>query len=95
MGEKLEITSKVYLSLYFTDEFNKKELNDRWNNDLEIQRDMYSAFLIMNVNKDLESINRELCFEEYDNFKKLHDIEIDGLKKLKEDGHKLISSMGI
>jgi len=90
-------TQKVKASQYnhCTDEFNKKELNDRWNNDLEIQRDMYSAFLIMNVNKDLESINRELCFEEYDNFKKLHDIEVARLKKLKKNGYKLINSMGI
>lgn len=90
-------TQKVKASQYnhFNDEYNKKQLKDRWNNDIEIQRDMYSAFLIMNVNNDLESINRELCFETYDNFKILHDKEIFRLKELKKNGVKFISSMGI
>ena len=56
---------------------------------------LYSAFLIMNVNEDLESINKELCFETFENFKKLHDIEINRLKELKRNGNKLLSSMGI
>lgn len=90
-------THKVKASQYnhFTGECNKKELKDRWNNDIEIQRDLYSAFLLMNVNDDLETINREKCIETYDNFKELHDIEINRLKDLKEQGYKLISSMGI
>ena len=73
----------------------KKELKDRWNKDIEIQRDMYSAFLIMNVNENLESINKESCNKTYHNFKILHDIEIERLKELKSNGYKLISSMGI
>ena len=68
---------------------------NRWNKDINIQRDMYSAFLIMNVNENLESINKEKCNETYDNFKILHDIEIERLKELKSNGYKLISSMGI
>ena len=35
------------------------------------------------------------CIETYDNFKVLHNIEIERLKKLKASGVKLISSMGI
>ncbi|WLD26718.1 hypothetical protein CDIFMA2_05860 [Clostridioides difficile] len=62
---------------------------------MDIQRDCYSAFLIMNVNEDLKSINRELCINTYDNFKILHDKEINRLKKIKSNGYKLISSMGI
>lgn len=90
-------THKVKASQYnhFTDECSKKELRDRWNKDLNIQRDMYSAFLIQNVEEDLETVNRELCIKRYDNFKKLHDIEIERLKDLKQDGRVLISSMGI
>ena len=90
-------TYKVKASQYnhFTDEYNKKELKDRWNKDIDIQRDMYSAFLIMNVNDNLESINKEKCNETYDNFKILHDEEIERLKELKSSGYKLISSMGI
>lgn len=90
-------TYKVKASQYnhFTDEYNKKELKDRWNKDINIQRDMYSAFLIMNVNDNLESINKDKCNETYDNFKILHDEEIERLKELKSNGYKLISSMGI
>jgi hypothetical protein len=90
-------TQKVKASQYnhFTDEYNKKELKDRWNNDIEVQRDCYSAFLIMNVKNDLETIDRELCNGTYDNFKILHDKEINRLKEMKSNGYKLISSMGI
>lgn len=90
-------THKVKASQYnhFTGQYNKKELKDRWNNDINIQRDIYSAFLLMNVNEDLESINRDKCFKTYDDFKILHDKEINRLKKLKMNGYKLISSMGI
>ena len=99
--EELEIlkinTHKVKASMYnhITDKYTKKELKDRWDISTGIQRDCYSAFLIMNVSNDLEKINRELCFETYDNFKQLHDGEINRLKSLKENGIKLISSMGI
>ena len=90
-------TQKVRASQYnhFTAECSKKELKDRWNEDINIQRDCYSAFLIMNVNDDLETIDRELCFETFDNFKELHDKEIKRLNELKINRQKLISSMGI
>lgn len=91
-------TTKCKASQYnhFRDEYNKKELKDRWNEDIEIQRDCYSAFLIMNViGENLDTINRNMCLETYDNFKELHDKEIDRLKELKNNGIKLISSMGI
>ncbi|MGH4118681.1 RNA-guided endonuclease TnpB family protein [Clostridium sp.] len=99
--DELEIlkinTHKVKASMYnhFTDEYIKKELKDRWDISTGIQRDCYSAFLIMNVSNDLESINRNLCFESYDNFKQLHDREINRLRTSKENGNKLIASMGI
>lgn len=37
-----------------------KKINQRWNdfNGIKIQRDMCSAFLIMNINTDLESFNK-------------------------------------
>ncbi|NMS91709.1 hypothetical protein HGQ85_17450 [Clostridioides difficile] len=59
---------------------NKKELKDRRNNGMDIQRDCYSAFLIIDVNEDLKSINRELCINTYNNFKILHDKEIIRLR---------------
>ncbi|BAE47706.1 transposase [Clostridium botulinum C] len=91
-------TKKCKASQYnhFTNEYCKKELKDRWNEDIQIQRDMYSAFLIMNVvGKTLDKIDRDLCIETYDNFRRLHDKEIERLKELKKNGYKLISSMGI
>lgn len=89
-------TFKVKASQYnhFKDEYIEKDLSERWNefNNCKIQRDLYSSFLIMNVNDNLESINRELCIKYFDKFKELHDIEVE---RLKNSGNKLISSMGI
>ena len=79
---------------HFTGECIKKELSERWNNfgKFRIQRDLYSSFLIMNIKSNLKEIDRELCFKEFDNFKRLHDEEITRI----QNGHdKLISSMGI
>ena len=61
----------------------KKNLSKRWNiiDGKRVHRDLYSAFLIMNVNEDLETINKEKCNERYDNFIKLHDEEVDRLFK--------------
>ena len=42
-----------------------------------------------------DKVDREKCFIGFDNFKILHDEEINRLKQLKENGYKLISSMGI
>jgi hypothetical protein len=77
-------TWKVKASQYnhIEDLFVKKNLSKRWNDfgEFKIQRDLYSSFLIMNVEDNLSSINRDLCIETFDNFKKLHDIEIERLK---------------
>ena len=72
----------------------KKELSERWNyfDRVRIQRDLYSAFLIMNVKDNLKEIDRYLCVEGFDRFKELHDIEIERIKSCES---KLISSMGI
>ena len=100
-GEKLYKidTAKCKASQYnhFTGECNKKELKDRWNdfNGVKVQRDIYSAFLIMNVDNDLKGINQQKCNDRFENFKRLHDIEVNRLKELKLNGIKLISSMGI
>ena len=41
---------------HFNKTYKKKKLSQRWNdfNGIKIQRDMYSAFLIMNINNDLK-----------------------------------------
>ena len=89
-------TTKVRASQYnhLKDEYTKKKLSERWNEfkDFKIQRDLYSAFLIMNVKSNLKEIDREECNKTFDNFKKLHDKEI---KRIKNSESKIISSMGL
>ena len=58
--------------------------------DTKVQRDMYSAFLIMNVDNDLKGINQQKCNERFDSFLKLHDIEVERLT-----GYKNLSSIAI
>ncbi len=64
----------------------KKKLSQRWNviDDIKIQRDLYSAFLIQNVSDDLKSVDTDLCDKKYDKFVNLHNIEINKLKEIKE-----------
>ncbi|MCB2292620.1 transposase, partial [Clostridium algoriphilum] len=63
---------------HIENKYIKKGLSERWNDfgEFKVQRDCYSAFLIMNVKSNLKEIDRELCFKEFDNFKMLHDKEI-------------------
>lgn len=79
---------------HIEDKYIKKGLNERWNDfeNYKIQRDLYSAFLIMNVKDNLKEIDRDLCFKTFDNFKVLHDKEIE---RIKHSNDKIISSMGI
>ncbi|MBS6928852.1 MAG: hypothetical protein KH152_10245, partial [Finegoldia magna] len=64
----------------------KKRLSQRWNviDNIKIQRDLYSAFLIQNVCDDLKSVDTDLCDKKYDKFVNLHNIEINRLKETKE-----------
>jgi hypothetical protein len=73
-------------------EYKKKKLSERWNiiNDIRVQRDMYSAFLIMNTNEDLKSFNQEKIAATYENFLYLHNLEVKRLL-----GKKNLSSIAI
>jgi hypothetical protein len=70
---------------HFNGECKKKKLSQRWNyfGEIKVQRDMYSAFLIMNVNKDLKGIDQNKCNERFDNFLRLHNIEVERLTDCK------------
>ena len=57
-----------------------------------VQRDTYSAFLIMNSDAEMEHANRALCRYTYDNFLILHDQFIE---ELKSGSRELLSSFGI
>ena len=89
-------TAEVKASQYnhVDDNYVKKELSERWSmiGEDKIQRDLYSSFLIMNVNPDLSSINRKQCLENYSKFKTFHDIEIE---RLKTSTNRKLASMGI
>lgn len=72
--------------------YQKKKLSKRWMivDERRVQRDMYSAFLIMNVNEDLESFNMDKCNSRFEQFYQLHQIEVERLT-----GKKNLSSMAI
>lgn len=94
-GIKKVNTYTVKASQYnhIEDTYVKKPLSQRWNylEDETIQRDLYSAFLIMNTNDELDLVDREKCLDTFDNFKELHEKEINRLKL----ANPKISSMGI
>ena len=77
------------------DEYRKKTLGQRWNhlkNGDKIQRDLYSAFLLMNAAPTLEEPDKKLCKKTYPQFALLHDAEVERLNA-EEKPH--LSSMGI
>ncbi len=89
-------TWKIKASQYnhIEDNYQKKKLNERWNiiGKDKIQRDLYSAFLIMNVKDNLEEIDRNECRKNYKKFKENHKKEI---QKIKTSKVKSLASMGI
>ena len=91
-------TREVKASQYnhLNHQYNKKKLSQRWN-DLEygnkqirVQRDLYSAFLVMCVDDNMCEVNNKLCEQYFDGFLVLHDKEIGRLS-----GSNNISSMGV
>ena len=95
-GEKLiEINifeAKASQFNHFDKTYTKKSLAQRWNdfNGIKVQRDMYSTFLIMNIGEDLKSFDIDKCNERFENFYRLHNLEVKRLI-----GQKNLSSIGI
>lgn len=77
---------------HFDGTYNKKRLSQRWNdfNGIKVQRDLYSAFLIMNTAYDLKSFDIDKCNERFENFHRLHNLEVERLT-----GQKNLSSIAI
>ena len=77
---------------HFDGTYNKKKLSQRWNdfNEVRVQRDLYSAFLIMNTAEDLKSFDINKCNERFESFYQLHNLEVERLT-----GHKNLNSIGI
>lgn len=95
-GEKLieidTFEAKASQFNHFDGTYMKKSLSQRWNdfNGMKVQRDMYSAFLIMNISDDLKSFDIDKCNKRFENFYRLHNLEVDRLS-----GKKNLSSIAI
>ena len=77
-GKELhQVNTQIFKASQFnhvTGEYVKKELKERWNlirNDC-IQRDLYSAFLLMNSQEDLNHTDIKKCQRNYKKFKENH-----------------------
>lgn len=77
---------------HFDGTYTKKSLSQRWNDfdGVKIQRDLYSAFLIMNIADDLKSFDIDKCNDRFENFYQLHNLEVERLT-----GKKNLSSISI
>ena len=80
---------------HLSKQYEKKKLSQRRhvlaNGDV-LQRDLYSAFLLMNADSTLEKPDEALCDLNYVVFKNLHDKEIS---RLQESGDRKLSSFGV
>jgi hypothetical protein len=76
------------------DEYKKKKLHERWSRVGKhvIQRDIYSAFLLMNSDDSKKYTDKQRCMETFPLFITLHD---DCIQNLEMKNTHLPSSMGI
>ena len=97
-GKYIEVnTYKVKASQYnhLNQQYNKKKLSQRWNyfnynnENIKVQRDIYSAFLIKNV-EGLENVNNNKCNEQFEGFLVKHNREIERLRRFNN-----LSSIGV
>ena len=89
-------TAKVKASQFehFTQTYVKKKLSKRWNHfeQGDVQRDLYSAFLIMNTKDNLCEIDVERANKTWNNFFDQHEQEMERMKHLNK---KQLSSIGL
>ena len=77
-GKYHEVNTRKFKASQYdhvTDTYTRKKLTKRhhWADRDWVQRDLYSAFLLMNSDKSLEHADRDLCLLHYPSFKILHD----------------------
>lgn len=62
--------------------YTKKTLSERWNyiNDIPVQRDMYSSFLISCIDRERTGFDIEKCNLRFKGFVELHNAEIEKLR---------------
>ena len=79
---------------HLTDTYIKKPLSQRWNNlnGLKVQRDLYSAFLLMNSKKTLKETNRKDCLKSFSSFICNHD---ECLSQLMRSNEPKLGSFGL
>lgn len=65
--------------------YKKKSLSERWSliNDIPVQRDLYSAFLIANTTDDLNSVDTNLCNQRWTQFINRHNKEVKRIKSMR------------
>lgn len=87
---------------HLSQDCKKKKLSQRWNffsykdTDIKVQRDLYSAFLIMNISEDLATFDLDKCDSRFEVFLKQHDNEIARLRlENMKNTHTGPSCMGI
>ena len=82
---------------HITDTYQKPTLQERWKTlqpGEEVQRDLYSAFLLSNLDPS-NLIDRSQCAAGYPKFKSMHDAVIQTLRREKTSGRHFPSCMGI
>lgn len=80
---------------HLSQQYRKKHLSQRTqtlDNGDTLQRDLYSAFLIMNSHESRQHTDQGRCEATYNTFKTLHDQEVH---RLRTDGRPHLSSFGI
>ncbi len=80
-GEVQYIDTKAFRASQYhhdTDTYIKADLSDRWKqiSEHKVQRDLYSAFLILHSNKKGTAPKRKQCLADFADFVKLHDAYI-------------------
>ena len=96
-GTYQEVNTRTFKASQYdhtSDTYQRKKLSRRHNTiDGEwVQRDLYSAFLIMNSNDTLEHTDRNRCFQNYQPFKTMHD---QCITEILQSGKHIPSSFGI
>lgn len=80
---------------HLSQRYQKKTLSQRTvrlDNGDWLQRDLYSAFLLMNADQSLTQPDQTRCEQQYANFKQLHDLELD---RIRHDHRPHLSSFGV
>ena len=96
-GTYHEVNTRTFKASQYdhtSDTYRKKKLSRRHNtiNGEWIQRDLYSAFLLMNSDDTLEHTDRNKCLQNYPQFKNMHN---QCITEILRSGKHIPSSFGL